>query len=98
MYEIEYTLQAVEDLKFFKKYEQKQILDGISIQLRYEPTVETRNRKRMRPNQIADWELRLGKFRIFYNIDEQVLIVEIQRIGEKRGSDFFFHDEQEDMR
>ncbi|MBW4618599.1 MAG: hypothetical protein KME17_04325 [Cyanosarcina radialis HA8281-LM2] len=54
MYEIEYTPQAVEDLKFFKKHEQNQILDAIGVQLRYEPTVETRNRKQMRSNSIAD--------------------------------------------
>jgi mRNA-degrading endonuclease RelE of RelBE toxin-antitoxin system len=49
MYEIEYTPQAIEDLKYFKKHEQQQILGEIPVQLRYEPSVETRNRKRTRP-------------------------------------------------
>lgn len=97
MYEIEYTPQAVGDLKCFKRHEQQQIVDGINVQLRYEPTVETRNRKQMRLNNLAAWELRLGEFRVLYNVDEEVLIVEIQRIGEKQGSAFFFRGKQEDV-
>lgn len=97
MYEIEYRLQAIEDLKYFKKHEQQKILDEISVQLRYEPTVETRNRKRTRPNSIAAWELRIAEFRVFYNVEEQVQIVEIQRIGEKEGNTFLFRGQQEDV-
>lgn len=97
MYEIEYTPRAVGDLKFFLKHEQQQIVDGIDVQLRYEPTVETRNRKQMRPNSIAEWELRIGEFWVFYDVDEQVLVVEIQHIGEKQGNAFFFRGQQEDL-
>ncbi|MCA1991455.1 MAG: type II toxin-antitoxin system RelE/ParE family toxin [Coleofasciculus sp. S288] len=97
MYEIEYTSRAVEDLRCFKRHEQQEIVDGINVQLRYEPTVETRNRKPMRPYSLAAWELRLGEFRVLYNVDEEVLIVEIQRIGKKRGNAFFFRGKQEDV-
>ncbi len=89
MYSIEYTPKAAQDLKWFKKREQKIILDGIDENLCYEPTIETRNRKHMRSNDVAEWELRLGDFRILYNVDEIVRIVEIQRVGEKRGNRFF---------
>ena len=34
----------------------------------HEPTVETRNRKPMRPNPIAAWELRIGDFRVYYDV------------------------------
>jgi mRNA-degrading endonuclease RelE of RelBE toxin-antitoxin system len=97
MYQLEYTQKAVEDLKWFSTPEQSQILDGIDTQLRYEPTAETRNRKRMRPNSVAAWELRIGDFRVLYDVDEQVKIVEIQRIGEKRRSEFFFRGKKEDL-
>ena len=33
--------------------------------------VETRNRKPMRPNPIAPWELRVGILRVYYDIQEQ---------------------------
>jgi mRNA-degrading endonuclease RelE of RelBE toxin-antitoxin system len=90
MYSISYTEQAIEDLQSFKKREQNVILDGVEQQLRYEPTKETRNRKRTRPNETAQWELRLGDFRVLYNVDDQIRIVEIQRIGEKQRDAFFF--------
>ena len=97
MYDIQYTETAIADLQWFKKYEQNQILDGIDQQLRHQPTVETRNRKRLRPNAVAAWELRISDFRVLYDVDEQVSIVEIQRIGEKRGNAFFFRGRKEDV-
>lgn len=97
MYEIEYTPQAIADLKWFSKHEQNIIVDGVEANLRYTPTTITRNRKRMRPNAIAEWELRIGNFRVFYEVEMQVRIVEIQRIGEKRGSRFFFHGHEEEV-
>ena len=61
MFEIEFTHSARQDIKALRKFEQQIILDEIYEQLRFEPTVETSNRKRLQPNDIADWELRLGK-------------------------------------
>ncbi len=97
MYSIDYTSAAIQDLTYFQKHEQVKILEGIEIQLRHEPTTETRNRKRMRANDIAEWELRISKFRILYDVDNQVRIVEIQRIAEKRSHEFFFRGKQEDL-
>lgn len=97
MYDIDYTEDAIEDLQWFRKHEQNMIVDGIDEQLRYEPTLETRNRKRMRQNDKADWELRIGDYRILYMVGVQVRIVEIQRIGEKRGNAFFFRGRKTDL-
>jgi mRNA-degrading endonuclease RelE of RelBE toxin-antitoxin system len=97
MYDIQYTETTIADLQWFKKYEQNQILDGIDQQLRHQPTVATRNRKRLQPNAVAAWELRISDFRVLYDVDEQVRIVEIQRIGEKRGNAFFFRGHKEDV-
>lgn len=97
MYDIEFTPRAIEDLRWFRKYEQQEIITNINQQLRYEPLRRTRNRKPLRPNSIATWELRAGPFRIFYNVETDVRIVEIQRIGEKRGSRFFFRGHGEDV-
>jgi len=51
----------------------------------------------MRPNKIATWELRLSEFRVLYDIDEQIMIVDIQRIGEKQRNAFLFRGKQEDV-
>ena len=61
MYEIEFSDDALEDLESLKKNEQNEVLDDIDANLRYEPAVETRNRKQLRPNQTAEWELRIGQ-------------------------------------
>ena len=76
---------------------QKEILDGIENRLKYEPTVQTRNRKRTRPNDAADWELRLGRFRVFYNVYDDVMIVSIEAVGFKIGGLLFIRGERVDL-
>ena len=49
MCEVEYTIDAIEDLKFYRKHERQLIVDQIDEQLSHEPSHETRNRKRLRP-------------------------------------------------
>lgn len=97
MYEIEFTPEAFEDLKSFRKYEQQIIIAGIDTQLRYELTVETSNRFRMRPNEIAEWELRIGKYRVFYNVEEGVQIVNIEVVGFKIGSRLFVRGKRREI-
>jgi mRNA-degrading endonuclease RelE of RelBE toxin-antitoxin system len=45
--------------------------------------VETRNRKPLEPNELADWELRIGTYRVFYDIDLTETTVKIKAIGHK---------------
>ena len=97
MYEIEFTPEAIEDLKSFRKFEQQTIISGIDTQLKYEPTVETRNRFQMRPNDVAEWELRLGKYRVFYNVENDVQIVSIEVVGFKRGNQLFVRGKRRDI-
>jgi mRNA-degrading endonuclease RelE of RelBE toxin-antitoxin system len=97
MYEIEFTPEAIEDLKSFRKFEQQTIISGIETQLKYEPTVETRNRFRMRPNDVAEWELRIGRYRVFYNVENDVQIVSIEVVGFKRGNRLFVRGKRRDL-
>ena len=62
MYEIDFTQEALQDLMAFKKFEQQMIVSGIDAQLVQEPTVETRNRFRMRANEVAEWALRIDSY------------------------------------
>lgn len=53
-------------------------------QLTYQATVETKNRKRMRPNPLAPWELRIGDLRVYYDVeDEPEAVVYINAVGVK---------------
>jgi mRNA-degrading endonuclease RelE of RelBE toxin-antitoxin system len=96
-YKIGFTASALDDLAWFRKNEQNEIRDGIYENLEHEPTVETRNRKKLRPNDIAEWELRIGKFRVFYDVDEVVRIVAVEAIAEKRGRSLFFRGEEREL-
>jgi len=62
---------------------------AVETQLRFEPDVETRNRKPLRyPNVLgAEWELRFGpgnRFRVFYEVDWEGHKVYILTLGEER--------------
>jgi len=96
-YKIGFTERALADLAWFKKNEQNEIRDGIYENLEHEPTLETRNRKKLRPNETAEWELRIGKFRVFYDVDEAVRIVAIEAIAEKKGNSLFFQGEEQEL-
>ncbi|MEZ4861145.1 MAG: hypothetical protein R3C14_07560 [Caldilineaceae bacterium] len=64
MYEIDFTQTALDDLRYFRKFEQNIILDAVHTQLTNEPTVEIGNRFRRDPPEIGEWELRIGEFRV----------------------------------
>jgi len=66
MFEIVLTPEAIGDMRSLRKFERQHVFDEIEEQLQHRPAVETRNRKRLHPNDLAEWELRLGKFRVFY--------------------------------
>ncbi len=40
-------------------------------------------------NPFAQWELRLGRFRVFYNVDEQAFAVIVEAVGFKVGNLLF---------
>ena len=90
MYEIEFTHDALRDLRNFKKFEQNIIFEAIQTQLVYEPLIETRNRFRREPPDIAAWELRIGVFRVFYNVEQSIQVVCIVRVGEKPNNTVLF--------
>ncbi|HIK31363.1 MAG TPA: hypothetical protein IGS17_09210 [Oscillatoriales cyanobacterium M59_W2019_021] len=64
-FELEFTPDAWEHLQGFSARDRKILMEAIDTQLRYEPYLETRNRKPMQDNSIATWELRVGQFRSF---------------------------------
>lgn len=97
MFEINFTPEAIEDLRSFKKAERKKILDLLESRLRFEPTIETRNRERLRPNQIAEWELRVDSFRVFFDVDLKSRLIQVKAVGYKRGSRLFFRGEEYEL-
>lgn len=63
------------------------VLDSVEEQLAHQPQIETTHRKRMRPNPVAPWELRIGDLRVYYDIiDEAEPSVLVLAVGLKRRS------------
>ncbi len=89
MFELEFTESAVGDLRCLRKFEQTLILDAIEKQLLWEPATETRNRKRLRPNELSNWELRAEKYRVFYDVDLEAKSVKIKAVGWKEHNRLF---------
>ena len=59
--------------------------------IRRQPEVPTRHRKRMRSNPVAPWELRVGDYRVFYDLepaDDETLEpdVVVLAVGLKTGN------------
>lgn len=71
-------------MKALTKRQQVMVLDAVERQLGHQPTVETRNRRPLRPNPVAPWELRVGALRVYFEVvekPEEVVIV--HAVGEK---------------
>ena len=86
LFAIKFTAGAEADLNWFCAYARRINLDGVELHLRHQPTVGTRRIKALRDNLIAGWELRLGDFRVLYDVDETNRAVMIQVVGEKQGN------------
>ena len=86
-YAIEYLPDAIEHLEALDAKQRAVLFDGVREQLTHQPTVGTRNRKRMRPNPLAPWELRVGPLRAFYDVQEEPTpTVRIVAVGIKEGN------------
>jgi mRNA-degrading endonuclease RelE of RelBE toxin-antitoxin system len=83
-FEIEYSPAAEEHLRVLTARERSIVLDEVDMHLTHEPDVETRNRKPMRPNPVAPWELRIGALRVYYDIEhDPAKRVLIRAVGTK---------------
>jgi mRNA-degrading endonuclease RelE of RelBE toxin-antitoxin system len=83
---INITEGAEADLLALSAYARRIVLDGIQLHLRYQPSQGTRRTKALRPNPVASWELRLGDYRVLYDVDEPNRTVSVLVVGEKIGN------------
>ena len=86
-YSIDILADARSDLNEMSVFDRRVVLDGIAANLKHEPTLETRNRKRLGPGLEVGfefvpplWELRIREFRVFYDVNEELHCVYIRRV------------------
>jgi len=83
-YQIEFAKLVKAHLEVLTAGQRSTVLDVIERQLTNEPSKETRNRKPLRPNPVAPWELRMGELRVFYEVSEgPPALVRILAVGVK---------------
>jgi mRNA-degrading endonuclease RelE of RelBE toxin-antitoxin system len=73
------------------------VFDEVEEQLTHEPKTETRNRKEMRPNPLASWELRIGDLRVYDDVTEKPQTVIGVAVGIKRGNRVFIGGEKKHL-
>lgn len=84
-FRITLTPSAGDDIRYFKPHEQRVIVAAIKTYLGVDAEIESRRRKRLRSNPLSPWELRLGDYRVFYELENdnvRVLAVGSKEHGE----------------
>ena len=94
-YDIKFAESVTRHLEALTARDRSAVLNAIERRLLHEPLVETRNRKPLRPNPIAPWELRIGKLRIFYEVASgDPGVVRILAVGKKQRNTVRIADQE----
>jgi mRNA-degrading endonuclease RelE of RelBE toxin-antitoxin system len=89
MFTIGYAQSVAEDLGALRVFERRRVLDRIERELTYQPSHETQNKKPLRglaslwEHAAPIWELRVGEYRVFYDVDEAASQVTVRAIRHK---------------
>src|SRR5947209_19880829 len=99
MFQVEFTARASGYLRQMRKFDQVKITQAIRSQLTHQPNQPTHNRKRLRPNALAEWELRVDEFRVFYDVatGPDAPTVKIVAVGQKQANKLFIHGEEYEL-
>src|SRR6516162_406384 len=85
-YEIELTDLALGELKAIRVFDRRRIVDEISNQLTHQPAIATRHRKFLDAataefeHVLPIWEMRVGDYRVFYDVDEAEQVVYVRAV------------------
>jgi mRNA-degrading endonuclease RelE of RelBE toxin-antitoxin system len=87
-FSITFSPDARDHLRLLRKRDQRIIIDAIAAQLTHQPDQPTGHRKPLDENSLAPWELRIGDFRVFYDVIHDDQMVVIVAVGQKSHSKF----------
>lgn len=86
---------AAGDIEYYRVNEQRTIISGIKTHLPVEPEIEGKRKKKLRPNAIAPWELRIDIYRIFYKF--QGTTVFVVAVGHKVHNKLYIRGKEVDL-
>ena len=84
-------------MAYYDAFERKTIVTEIRAQLRDQPATQTRNRKPLRANPLAPWELRIGKYRAFYEVNLEIHYVRILAVGHKEHGQLWIRGQEVEL-
>ena len=95
-FQISITEIAESHLRALPARDQRALEASIQAKLAHQPTTPTKAIRRLRPNPLAEFELRVGDLRVLYNVVDQevVLLVIGRKVGNKlivAGEEFHGH-------
>lgn len=83
-YQIQMTEVAERQFRSMSAREQRILQVAIRSRLLHSPTTPTNAIKQLRPNPIAQFEIRVGDLRVLYNVEGEEVIVVL--FGQKQGN------------
>jgi mRNA-degrading endonuclease RelE of RelBE toxin-antitoxin system len=96
-YPIRFTPAASAQFRALRKYDQVRIRNEMVRQLTDKPDEETRHKKRINSELLASYELRVGDFRVFFDVDVDNIEVVIAAIGVKWHNRLFIEGEEVEL-
>jgi mRNA interferase RelE/StbE len=95
-FHIRLTPSADADLDCYESREQRIILDAVDRSLQSDADVPSKRRKRLRPNPLAPWELRVGDYRVFYEIEAED-VVRVLAVGHKVHNELYIRGRRAEL-
>jgi mRNA-degrading endonuclease RelE of RelBE toxin-antitoxin system len=97
-FHISITADAESQWRALSARQQRLLEAAIQTRLAQQPTTPTKAVKRLRPNPLAEFELRVGDLRVLYNVEETqvILLVVGRKVGNKlivEGTEFHGHQD-----
>ncbi len=94
---IELSPHARDHVRQLRKREQRIIVDAITLHLAHQPDLPTQHRKKLQDNPLAPWELRVGDYRVFYDVSPKSGTVIIVAVGLKDHNRLWIGGEEIDL-
>jgi mRNA-degrading endonuclease RelE of RelBE toxin-antitoxin system len=97
-YKITITAEGERQYRALSARDQRILEAAICSRLEHQPATPTSAIKRLRPNPLAEYELRAGELRALYNVegDEVVVLIVGRKVGNKlivEGEEFHGHQD-----
>jgi mRNA-degrading endonuclease RelE of RelBE toxin-antitoxin system len=95
-FQVVFTPGAEADLAHFRAADRRLIIEAIRTHLTTDADSEGRRRKKLAPNPVAPWELRVGNHRVFYEIEGDATVT-VLALGVKDHNDLFIRGRKVDL-